>query len=327
MRSRERRYQMVSVSMWDDPDFRAMVNGHEDARHLFLYFLTCKHLNLLGLFVIPKAYAMRDLNWSAERIEAAFADPALARFAILEPKSEVVLLPNRFKHNPLDTPNKLKGAVLALNEVPKTALDAKLLEIIIKMGRGKEYGLLVDALRMRCGSNTHPELELEVDSELELDTDTEPQGPRIGEGTPARYLSRLLLNRIRETDPKAKEPNWDAWDLDMDRLMRIDGRSEAEIAFVVNEAQDDEFWRPNILSPKKLREKFGQLWIKFRNPKRQRTTRHEDNLAALRRAQERAEVYHGEGQDGRRLPAHAGDGTAGQEDQRRVHPDIPGDAR
>lgn len=43
--------------------------------------------------------------------------------------------------------------------------------------------------------------------------------------------------------------------------MRIDGRSEEEIESVTKWAMNDSFWCKNILSGRKLREKFDQLYI------------------------------------------------------------------
>jgi len=55
-----------------------------------------------------------------------------------------------------------------------------------------------------------------------------------------------------------------AWITDMERLMRIDGKTPEKIKQVIKwlDAGNDEpsqFWQSNIRSPKKLREKWGQM--------------------------------------------------------------------
>ena len=75
-------------------------------------------------------------------------------------------------------------------------------------------------------------------------------------------LSKYLHQRIRENDPKIKTPNFQTWAEHMDKLMRIDGRSENEIRRVIDYCQKDSFWKSNILSTRKLREKFSTLVIK-----------------------------------------------------------------
>lgn len=49
------------------------------------------------------------------------------------------------------------------------------------------------------------------------------------------------------------------WLTDMDRLMRLDGRERALVEDVIRWCQQDSFWRANIMSPMKLRQKFDQL--------------------------------------------------------------------
>ncbi len=81
----------------------------------------------------------------------------------------------------------------------------------------------------------------------------------------ARRLSVLLFNKIKSQDPKAKAPNWTSWDEDMEKLIRIDGRTVEDIEFIIKWCQDSDFWRKNILSASKLREKFTTLWVQSRD--------------------------------------------------------------
>ena len=48
-------------------------------------------------------------------------------------------------------------------------------------------------------------------------------------------------------------------------MVERDNRTLEEIEFVITKSQNDPFWKENILSMGKLREKFDQLWIKFKN--------------------------------------------------------------
>lgn len=50
-----------------------------------------------------------------------------------------------------------------------------------------------------------------------------------------------------------------SWLDDMDRLVRLDGRSVEEVEGCIRWCQSHDFWRANILSPKKLRMKFDQM--------------------------------------------------------------------
>lgn len=75
-----------------------------------------------------------------------------------------------------------------------------------------------------------------------------------------------MAKEVLKVAPKTKPPNLDRW-ADVIRLMRErDGHTHAEMAAVFRYANQDEFWRVNILSPDKLRTQFAKLDAKMRNP-------------------------------------------------------------
>ncbi len=80
----------------------------------------------------------------------------------------------------------------------------------------------------------------------------------------ALALAAHLRQRILENNPKAKitEQKLRAWAAEADRMMRLDGRTEAEIRELIDWSQRDSFWSGNILSMGKLREKWDQLTLK-----------------------------------------------------------------
>lgn len=74
----------------------------------------------------------------------------------------------------------------------------------------------------------------------------------------ARLADRVAANGVKRPNPNKQ---WrDAARLLMDK----DGHTEAQVAWVIDWATSDDFWRTNILSMPKLREKFDQLVLKAR---------------------------------------------------------------
>jgi hypothetical protein len=72
-------------------------------------------------------------------------------------------------------------------------------------------------------------------------------------------LATLLRDKILENTPTFKEPNIEKW-AEQVRLMRErDGRTYEQIKFLIDWSQKNNFWQANILSTKKLREKFDVL--------------------------------------------------------------------
>lgn len=80
-----------------------------------------------------------------------------------------------------------------------------------------------------------------------------------------------LINSILEQLPGAKVPKTvkakDAWAVEIDRMKRLDKRSEAEILEALEYAMTDPFWKTNILSTAKLREKYEKLILQARRKK------------------------------------------------------------
>ena len=79
--------------------------------------------------------------------------------------------------------------------------------------------------------------------------------------TDAAPLSHLLADLVAENDPSGKRPNVSKRWADAERLLvEKDGRRPEEAERLIRWTQNDEFWRGNVLSMPKFREKYGQLY-------------------------------------------------------------------
>lgn len=74
-------------------------------------------------------------------------------------------------------------------------------------------------------------------------------------------IADYLLSKIISINPSFKKPNLDLWVKDIDKALRIDNRTENQLIDCINWIYSDEgeFWQRNILSGKKLREKFDTM--------------------------------------------------------------------
>ena len=72
-------------------------------------------------------------------------------------------------------------------------------------------------------------------------------------------LATLLKDLIKNNTPSFKEPNLDSWAKEVRLMRERDQRTVEQIKYVINWSQKDNFWQANILSTKKLREKFDTL--------------------------------------------------------------------
>lgn len=90
-------------------------------------------------------------------------------------------------------------------------------------------------------------------------------------------LSELLLNEILKNNPKSRLHNLDdtgrkgkirKWAQDIDLLLRIDKQGPSTVEEVIKFATSDSFWKANILSGKKLREKWDTLVVQCEEKKK-----------------------------------------------------------
>jgi len=78
-------------------------------------------------------------------------------------------------------------------------------------------------------------------------------------------LATLLFDLIRQRNPEHKQPKLQEWARDIDLMIRIDKRSIQDIESVIRWCQSNPFWKFNILSTEKLREKYDQLSPQIKN--------------------------------------------------------------
>lgn len=95
-----------------------------------------------------------------------------------------------------------------------------------------------------------------VNTELEK---TERVKTELAKTDPRSSLfAQKLAEKMLENNPNARTAP-DKWALDIEKLHRLDKYPYEVIDAVIDWCQADEFWRGNILSGSKLRQKFGTL--------------------------------------------------------------------
>lgn len=81
----------------------------------------------------------------------------------------------------------------------------------------------------------------------------------------------ILIASVLDQMPGARVPKTEdakqKWAQEIERMQRLDQRSQEEISQVLNFAITDPFWKSNIRSTAKLREKFETLYLQNRNRK------------------------------------------------------------
>lgn len=105
------------------------------------------------------------------------------------------------------------------------------------------------------------------DKKDKKDKDTLLSGKGFPDDSIELVIASELFNLILLNNPSYKKPNLQTWAGQIDLMIRRDKRTESEISEVIKWCQQDSFWQGNILSTKKLREKYDQLTMKMKSPK------------------------------------------------------------
>ncbi|WP_436967554.1 Replication protein O [Bacillus safensis] len=77
--------------------------------------------------------------------------------------------------------------------------------------------------------------------------------------------ANLLYQKILENNPQAKKPNLEKWASDFRLIRQIDKRTDAQVKYLINWTQKDNFWKSNILSPASLRKQFDKLTVRIKS--------------------------------------------------------------
>lgn len=118
-------------------------------------------------------------------------------------------------------------------------------------------------------SNTDTDTDTDIDIDTDKKKNKKEKGPKQKHVAVVELCDHLAEHIALNTDRRPSVG--EQWLVEMDRLIRLDGRDPELILQVIDWCQADEFWRGNILSSKKLREKFDQLLVRMRSAGSQQT--------------------------------------------------------
>lgn len=279
-----REYGKVYTAFWTSEDVAAMT---EDERTLALYLLTCPHGNMVGCFRLPEAYASDDLKWKSERVSKGFSGLISKGYIYRCDRSNWVVILRYLKWNQFENPNVGKAAgklfeSLSAPPMAKAALAGALREfspvfpvaILDKFEAENEPFRNPSVLSPETGTGTGTVTgegnntsanNAAVAPSSSGDNDGGKERRKQRRSTPEdETCARWIFGRILANNPEHKPPNFASWADDVRLIRERDSRTHREICELFGWAQDNEFWRSNILSPSKLREKWDQLAIKRR---------------------------------------------------------------
>ncbi len=98
-----------------------------------------------------------------------------------------------------------------------------------------------------------------------------PTTPKFSDDSFEILVVESIIHSCLQLYPNSKVPSTysekEKWAIEVERMKRIDGRTEEDIKQALQFAVNDNFWKPNIRSTKKFREKFETLIIQSKQKK------------------------------------------------------------
>lgn len=306
-----REYAQIKLSVWADDDWRTL---SPLARYLYLTLLTSPTLNHCGVADWRPARIAALNGMSPEDVEAAGSELVAALYLVIDDESEEVLIRSFVRNDGLMKQPKMAVAMASAHAA--TASQTIRGVIVHELQRLREdYPDL---------SGWGSERASELLGLRSVDPSQYPLGKGIGTPigkgstkgsptpapTPTPTTSSLSTSAIELADaPRpeidrlcehlasrieangSKRPTIGKTWHDAARLMLDnDGRTEQEVHGAIEWCQSDEFWRSNILSMPKLREKYDQLRLQAqRNQRGGGTAKQQAEAEMWDRAYARAE--------------------------------------
>jgi len=258
-----RDYGTIDSGVWKHPDFKPLSDA---AKTLFAYLKTCDHGNLIGCFHIPLAYIQGDLKWTEKKCKETLSELLPNGFVAYCETTEYVLIHKQIEKLPFQNENQAKAALKLFSEIPKRFTFFEDLRKMLLNSWDWDNGItakqtLYKPLINRLQTVTEPLRNSSLLSNSNSNSNSNYKNTSAKKFTDEDLSTATwMYDQILIVNPEHKTPDLEKW-ADEIRLMR-DKRTPQQIRSLFAWANQDNFWRSNILSPGKLRQKWDQLTIR-----------------------------------------------------------------
>jgi hypothetical protein len=252
------KFRMVHTEFWDDP--KVVEEMTPEDKFFFLYLLTNSNTTQIGIYQITKKQMAFDIGYSQESINSL-----LERFihhhkiVIYNISTRELAIKNWGRYNF----NKGgKPVIDCVNSELKAVKDISLIQFVGERIDKDEIRKLYESYYDTSTTGGQEE-EKEEEKEKEEEEEKKPSRPKqvYDEQSIHYQLALRLYQNILANNENHKKPDLKKWANDVRLMMERDKRTEDQVIYLMDWCQNDAFWKKNILSPFKLREKFDQLVI------------------------------------------------------------------
>lgn len=261
-----RNYGNIATAIWQDSDFLAL---SMNAQRTYLLLITQNNISSVGsLAITMRRWSRMAADSSEDALLDGLAELEASRFIAIDWDHEEILIRTFVKWDGGHTnPKRLLSIASAARAVASVHLGRILATELDALG--VDHGLLFPEVDSHPDADGSPIESPRVVVAYAVGTTTHnPQQHSSLPGLPAEE-QRDDVNKICETlqarmvGNGIKEPTiTKEWRREARLLLDKDGYPLDIVMHVLEWSQKDRFWKANIQSVPKLRQKFGQLLLK-----------------------------------------------------------------
>lgn len=205
------RYRTIDIRIWMDSKFMGLDEG---SQLLFIYLLTCPHVNQLGTIpmseVVLAAYLNKPIETVSKRLRN-LSDMGLIRID----NGNLIWICNFLKYNAPANPNCAKGLLAFFDEIPDCPLVDDVAESVVKACelKGSDYLKAVlpslqkylDRKKNRNGSETVPKPFRNQEQEQEQE-----QKEKVEKKEKTRETAKRLVQSLEKPEG-VSDDLWQEW--------------------------------------------------------------------------------------------------------------------
>jgi len=161
---------------------------------------------------------------------------------------------------------KKRNMIETQSETVTTRLTVCNYKLYNKLRNANETQVKRKPERKRNASETQAETEEESKIDNKDKKVKKTTTPKLSLTETQLNLIELLKSKILENNPGAKisDTYQNTWGKDLEKMMRLDGRTADQVRAVILWSQASDFWCSNIMSFDKLRKQFDKLTMQMK---------------------------------------------------------------
>lgn len=251
-------YRKIHDEFWTDPD---MEEYTRDQKYFYLYLITNPKVNQIGLYEFSIRRAAFETGFTVDEINDLISFFIDEGKIILSQKTKEILVVKFWFHNQSRSPKMKAHVNQLLSEIKDTSLIQYIYDLHMTSQEEEEEEEEEDK-----------EKEEEEECRRSAEDDVMPNATNKETWQSSIRVAEYLLQSICQSDPTHKynrnPPSLLGWVKQIDLGIRRDGRTESQFIYMIDllfktENSVSNFWRPNIESGKKLRDKFDTIKGQF----------------------------------------------------------------